>query len=351
VSAANGADAAPTVSVIITTYNRSALVTEAIESVFAQNFRDFELIVVNDGSTDDTREVLARYGGRIRCIHQANAGLNAARNAAIDVARGEFFALLDDDDLWAPGKLELCVALARRFPQAGFVFSNFNILRAGQTITRDGLRTWHRGLRDFGEIFRVRHDLAAAELGLAAPARERYTVYEGDVHAASLPAPWVLPAAGLVRLGRVPAGLRFNEADPTCGDWEYFAQLSHHAGCVFVDHDAAVNRSHEDAVRLTRLPKRVQLERRVAMIERLWCADGAFMAEHGAQTKATLRANLLALARVQLISNDARGARHSLARSVQLTGSGDRMLGFLASVPGAGIAFRSLFQLRNRLLG
>src|SRR6187401_1224652 len=99
-SLANRTDAAPAVSVIITTFNRSALVVEAIESVLSQDFRDFELIVVNDGSTDDTRAVLAKYGERIRCIHQANAGLNAARNAAIEIARGEFFALLDDDDLW-----------------------------------------------------------------------------------------------------------------------------------------------------------------------------------------------------------------------------------------------------------
>ncbi len=343
--------AAPCVSVIITTFNRSALVVEAIESVFAQNFRDFELIVVNDGSTDDTREALARYGDRIRCIHQANAGLNAARNAAIGIARGEFFALLDDDDLWEPGKLELCVALARRFPTAGFVFSNFNILRGKTTITRDGLRTWHRYLRDFAEVFPVRHEFTAGELGLEAPARERYTVYEGDVYADSLPAPWVLPAAGLVRIGRVPPGLAFNAADPTCGDWEYFARLSHHAGCVLVDVDAAVNRSHEDAVRLTRLPKLVQLARRVAMIERIWCADSAFMAAHGARVRATLRGELLALARALLLSDDRAAARRSLTRAIELTGSGDRWLGLAASIPGAGIAFRTLFQLRNRLLG
>lgn len=341
--------AAPIVSVIITTFNRSALVVEAIESVLAQNFRDFEIIVVNDGSTDDTREVLAKYGDRIRCIHQANAGLNAARNAAIDVARGEFFALLDDDDLWEPGKLELCVALARHFPTAGFVFSNFNILRGKSTITRDGLRTWHRNLRDFAEVFPVRHELSAGELGLAAPARDRYIVYEGDVYAASMPAPWVLPAAGLVRIGRVPPGLRFNEADPTCGDWEYFARLSHHAGCVFVDYDAAANRSHEDAVRLTRLPKVVQLGRRVAMIERIWCADSAFMAAHGARTRSTLRGALLALARAQLLANDRAAARQSLARAVQLTGSGDRWLMLASSIPGAGLALRALFQLRNRI--
>jgi glycosyltransferase involved in cell wall biosynthesis len=345
--------AAPAVSVIITTFNRSALVVEAIESVLAQDFRDFELIVVNDGSTDDTREVLARYGERIRCIHQANAGLNAARNAAIDNARGEFFALLDDDDLWEPGKLALCVALAHRFPTAGFVFTNFNILRGTTQVTRDGLRTWHRDLRDFGEIFPVRHDLSARELGLQLQTPERFTVYEGDVYEASLPAPWVLPAAGLVRLARVPPGLRFNEADSTCGDWEYFARLSNHSGCVFVDHDFAVNRSHEDAVRLTRLPRLLQLTRRVAMIERLWCADSAFMAKRGARVTAMLRDCLMKLARARLLASDRAGARQALAQAAALAMGPDdsgRWLRVAASIPGSGLALRSLHQLRERFL-
>jgi glycosyltransferase involved in cell wall biosynthesis len=354
VNPGNGSDAAPTVSAIITTYNRSALVVEAIESVLTQNYRDFELIVVNDGSTDDTREVLAKYGERIRCIHQANSGLNAARNAAIEIARGKFFALLDDDDLWEPGRLELSVALARRFPNAGFVFSNFNILRGATTITRDGLRTWHRDLRDFSEIFAHRHDIPASELALAAPAREHFSVYEGDVYAASLSAPWVLPAASLVRLDRVPAGLTFNAAEPLGADWEYFARLSRHAGCVFVDHDAVVNRSHQDAVRLTRMPKQARLARHVNMIERLWREDAAFMAVNGECVNATLRQCLMALARARLLSSDRAGARAALEKAALLSSTSKQDGGWLevaASVPGSGVVLRALHGMRNRILG
>jgi glycosyltransferase involved in cell wall biosynthesis len=351
---AGGPGAPPTVTVIITTFNRSALVVEAIESVLAQTYRDFEIIVVNDGSTDDTRAVLARYGDRIRCIHQANAGLNAARNAAIDIARGTYFALLDDDDLWEPGKLELSVKLIERFPSVGFVFSNFAILRDGRRVTRDGLRTWHRDVRDWSEIFAARHALTAADLGLANAPAERIEVFEGDIYEASLPAPWVLPAAGMVRRSAVPTGLRFNAADPTCGDWEYFARLSRHAGCVFVDVDAAINRSHEDAVRLTRLPRPLQLARRVAMIERLWCTDTACMARSGARVTATLRECLMNLARAQLLANDRGAARDALSRAARLApAEGDNTAQWLrlaASIPGAGLALRMAHQLRNRLL-
>jgi len=345
---------APTVSVIITTYNRSALVAEALASVFAQTYRDYEVIVVNDGSTDDTREVLAGYGDRIRCIHQPNSGLNAARNAALDQARGSCFALLDDDDLWEPYKLDLQVALLSRFPRAAFAFTNFSILRGKERITRDGLRTWHKDVKEWGEIYPLQHDLSVSELPLQGEIpHTRLNVFEADIYEPSLFGPWVLPAASLVRRSAVPASLRFNAADPTCGDWEYFARLSHHGSAVFADVDAAINRSHEDAVRLTRLPRPVQLSRRVAMTERLWLADANCMARNGAEINATLRECLMQLARVSLLADDSAGAQRALARAAQLeTGGSDftrQCLQLAATVPGAAPALRMLHRFRERL--
>lgn len=95
----------PKVSVIIPTYNRAHCVGEAIESVLSQTFRDFELIVVDDGSTDNTQEVLSKYGSAIRVIRQENSGVSAARNTGIKASRGEWVAFLDSDDLWEPEKL------------------------------------------------------------------------------------------------------------------------------------------------------------------------------------------------------------------------------------------------------
>jgi glycosyltransferase involved in cell wall biosynthesis len=97
----------PTVSVIIPTYNHRASVLETLESVFRQTFTDYEVIVVNDGSPDDTATILKPLveSGRIRYFEQANAGQAVARNRGIAEARGEFIALLDDDDLWPEDKL------------------------------------------------------------------------------------------------------------------------------------------------------------------------------------------------------------------------------------------------------
>jgi len=96
----------PLVSVIIPTCNRAALAPEAVASVLAQSFRDFELLVVDDASTDATAAALAPFGSRIRLLRrESRGGVSAARNTGVAAARGEWLAFLDSDDLWLPEKL------------------------------------------------------------------------------------------------------------------------------------------------------------------------------------------------------------------------------------------------------
>lgn len=116
-------DPACTVSVVIPAYNAAWCVRRAIDSVLAQTYRDFELLVIDDGSTDDTPSVLLGYGTAIRIIRQPNGGLSSARNAGIRAARGDFVAFLDADDWWLPRKLELQVELLRSQPELGFCSS------------------------------------------------------------------------------------------------------------------------------------------------------------------------------------------------------------------------------------
>jgi len=112
----------PTFSVVIPTYNRAALVAEAIDSVLAQTDADFEVVVVDDGSTDRTPQVLRTYGDRIRVVRQANRGLAAARNAGVAAASGTVVGFLDSDDLFEPRLLERVRATLAEFPDAGAVF-------------------------------------------------------------------------------------------------------------------------------------------------------------------------------------------------------------------------------------
>jgi glycosyltransferase involved in cell wall biosynthesis len=108
----------PRVSVIIPTYNRTALVAEAVASVLAQTWRDFELLVVDDGSTDHTLEVLSPFREEIKLLRRrTRRGVAAARNLGLAAARGEWLAFLDSDDLWFPEKLARQMAYLARHPQ------------------------------------------------------------------------------------------------------------------------------------------------------------------------------------------------------------------------------------------
>lgn len=104
------------VSAIIPTFNRGYIVHNAIESIFNQTYKNIEVIVVDDGSTDNTQEILKNYGDRIRVICQTNSGPSIARNRGIEVSRGGIIAFLDSDDIWLPTKIERQVSLFQRVP-------------------------------------------------------------------------------------------------------------------------------------------------------------------------------------------------------------------------------------------
>jgi glycosyltransferase involved in cell wall biosynthesis len=127
----------PKVSVVIPTYNRAANVRKGIESVLAQTFTDFEVIVVDDGSSDDTGKILGQiFGDRIRYYTQTNQGASVARNKGIEEARGEWIAFLDSDDLWEPDKLEWQFKALEQFgPQCGGCYTDVRIFNHSETRT------------------------------------------------------------------------------------------------------------------------------------------------------------------------------------------------------------------------
>src|SRR3990172_1983562 len=114
----------PAVSVVIATYNRSRFLPETIDSVLGQKWQDFELIVVDDGSTDDTRQVIESYGSKVKYYYQENRGPSAARNLGVRNASGDWIAIQDSDDLATPDYLATLYGYAREHSDCGLVFAN-----------------------------------------------------------------------------------------------------------------------------------------------------------------------------------------------------------------------------------
>ena len=144
----------PVVSVIIPTYNRWPLVTEAIDSVLLQSFQALELILVDDGSNDGTAEGLARYGSGLRLVSQQRKGVAAARNLGVSIAKGRYVAFLDSDDLWLSDKLEVQSAFMERHSEVQISQTEEIWIRRGVRVNP---RAKHR--KPSGDIFRASLDL------------------------------------------------------------------------------------------------------------------------------------------------------------------------------------------------
>jgi glycosyltransferase involved in cell wall biosynthesis len=114
----------PAISVIIATYNRAHFLGQTIESVIQQQFKDFEMIVVDDGSTDDTREIVESFGSRVRYHYQSNQGAAAARNFGVQLSSAPWIAFQDSDDLCAPNHLSALYGYVRDHPECVLAFAN-----------------------------------------------------------------------------------------------------------------------------------------------------------------------------------------------------------------------------------
>jgi len=185
-----------TISVVIPAYNSAKYIRRAIDSVLAQTRRPDEIIVADDGSTDDTTGVVETYGSDVRLIHQENAGASVARNAGINAATSEWIAFLDSDDEWLPEKLQLQSELLSRNRQLVWTTANFIYCHCGQNQHSQKLdeakgRTLLNGRDFFEDYFDAFTKAAAGWTGTMIVKRS------------------VLIEAGLFR----PGQLRFNDED------------------------------------------------------------------------------------------------------------------------------------------
>lgn len=340
-----------TVSVVIPTYNRPQLVRQAIESVLAQRGSfTFQIVVIDDGSSGETRAAIEPLLDRVHYIWQENAGLNAARNRALRLCVGDYVAFLDDDDVWLPFKTSLELLALARFPEAAFVHSNFHIWKPELDVRiPDGMQTWFHRRMKWGELYDMVTDVDLSPLGECGLASASADVYYGDPYFWALFSPMVLPSAAIIKRSALEGGLRFPEFDSTCGDWEFFTRLSRQGGGVFVPIETTLNRSHEDRWRLTRVDERIQMSRRIAFIRRLWRQDQEFLARHAVELDITEAQCLRKLARQQLIAGDRDATLKTLAELRQLASgwrSEDAWLSRFARLPLSGHGARLMQRVR-----
>ena len=182
----------PAVSVVIPTYNRWPMVGEAVESVLAQTYRHFELIVVDDGSTDATTDELARCGSAIRLVSRPRKGVAAARNFGVSIATGRYVAFLDSDDLWLPKKLAI---------QAGFMQENPSV-EICQT-----------------EEIWVRH-------GMRVNPKAKHRKMSGDIFRRTLELCLVSPSAVMMTKNLFVAAGGFDESFPVCEDYDLWLRIA-----------------------------------------------------------------------------------------------------------------------------
>lgn len=180
------------ISIIIPTYNRSAFVVEAVQSALNQTYKNYEIIVIDDGSTDDTLERLAKYNDRIQLISQANKGVSAARNTGIKASRGDLIALLDSDDLWMKEKLSIQVDFMQR--NVGI-----NICQTDEIWLRNGVRVNPKNI---------------------------HKKYSGFIFEKCIPLCIISPSAVIIRKKIFDKVGLFDESMPLCEDYDLWLRAS-----------------------------------------------------------------------------------------------------------------------------
>lgn len=219
------------VSVIMRTYNRAYVLGEAIESALNQSYRDFEIIVVDDGSVDNTSEVVSRFpSDKIRYIrHDHNRGVSAAGNTGISAARGNLIAHLDSDDLWKPGMLSYLVDILDRNPEVGVAFCNVEIVHP------KSVSSVVSNMQAFPKMI-ASH---AGSENIILTSREMYVCLLEEVP--------IKPTGVVIRRDVLDAVGNYNESWLSGEDWELYLRISKRYSFGYVNRKLATMRVYKDS--------------------------------------------------------------------------------------------------------
>jgi glycosyltransferase involved in cell wall biosynthesis len=228
----------PTVAVVIPAYNCADYLPGALDSVLAQEHPADEIIVVDDGSSDATPQLLAGYGNAVTVLRQTQGGVSRARNAGVERTRADVIAFLDADDRWQPDRLRLGVQCLREHPDVGLVFSDFDVIDAeGHCLRSRGI------VREYG-VF-TRHGLTPRTLfdagncrplpGHRGGDRSELDACAGDAYKALFLGNFIITSSVMVRREAWRACGPFNQERRTQEDYEFFLAVARRYPLAYID--------------------------------------------------------------------------------------------------------------------
>jgi glycosyltransferase involved in cell wall biosynthesis len=228
----------PLVSVIIPTYNCGKYIVQSIESVLKQTYEKIEIIVVDDGSTDDTPLKMSRYRENIVYIRQKNQGSSKSRNIGMSHSKGEYIAFLDADDRWHPRKLEMQVRCFQEVHDIGLVFTDFSRIDMEGNILQDRYEQYAFAVfQDYGlsmdKMFKGKRTIRIDDSGQG---NSQQTLYFGDVFYELCKGNFILPSTTLFKKECIEKiGLQWNEEFRCATDQYYHLHFARHFPVAYLD--------------------------------------------------------------------------------------------------------------------
>jgi glycosyltransferase involved in cell wall biosynthesis len=318
------------VSVIIPTYNRARLILRSLNSVLAAIEPGDEVIVVDDGSTDNTRETLEPYLDRIRYVAGPHRGVGAARNCGIAEARNPLLAFNDSDDEWFADKLLLQRTFMQSRPDVLFCFSDLALRAEDGVEIHHGLYGWHLDSRSWDEI--LEPGVAYSSIAPLPAGRKDFNVHIGDLYPAMLRCNYVATQSSMIRRGtrREQAGdaPRFGEDIAIHEDYECYTRLAKAGRAAYFDCETVWQWGHDDR-RVSDANERLRSACRVKVLKRTFGDDRQFLSKHNDLYRKALQVEHATLARCLLRD----GRRHEAREELRLAGGGSLFYRLLAAAP------------------
>jgi glycosyltransferase involved in cell wall biosynthesis len=304
--------AAPLVSVVIPTYNRAAFLPATLDSVLAQTYPAVEIVVIDDGSSDGTPGVLGRYAGRVRWRRKPNGGVASARNAGLEVARGDFIAFMDSDDLCLPDRIAAEVECFRRFPEIVLCSSDFSAFDETGPLEASHIASYY-------------HAVSAAPGGVAALYPERGTlrvpgsgtvipVLRGAVYEQLAWGNFIHPPTVMVPRRVAESAGGFDERIRIATEYDWLIRVCRAGPAAFLDAPLLRYRYSGDQLSAPRHAAQIQLDA-IATLAKLRRDDPPFWRRHRARLRRRIGRAWLHAADAA-VERDKRAAARQLATSL-----------------------------------